>query len=81
MMGSGLHNDMPLAGASKDVKVGKVGDCRSHDHDHVESDGSYHMAVSMWLSKVTWIEKILGRQQAGQKDPRQIREAHLNFAQ
>jgi hypothetical protein len=40
MMGSGLDNDMPLAGASKDVKVEKVGDCRSHDHDHVESDSS-----------------------------------------
>jgi hypothetical protein len=59
MMGLGLHNDMPLAGASKDVfRVGKVGDCRSHDHDHVEFNGSYHVAVSMWLSKVRWIEKI-----------------------
>jgi isopentenyldiphosphate isomerase len=36
-MGSGLQNDMPLAGAS-------------HDDDHVESDGSCHVAVSMWLA-------------------------------
>lgn len=63
-MGSGLHNDMPLAGASKDVKVEKVGDCRSHDHDHVES-------ARQCQCDVLRVRRSLWRVQA---DPRQIRK-------
>jgi hypothetical protein len=61
MMGSGLHNDMPLAGASKDVKVEKVGDCRSHDYDHVEFDGSAQ-SVEPWAQQT---QRLTGALQFG----------------